>query len=65
MTETSNNKEFTFFLNSGPKEIKEKENPSLEFIIIQNDYFHTKIKELEIQFQELVDEKNQFEESLR
>ena len=51
-------KGFTFFMNSNPKEIRD----SLDYIVAQNDFFHTKIHELETQIKELTDEKNQFED---
>ena len=56
------NKGFTFFLGSSPKEIAEKDNPSLEYIVIQNDFLHKKVKELEKQIEELTREKDEFEE---
>ena len=51
-------REFTFFVNSNPKEIKD----SLDYIVAQNDFFHAKVHELETQIKELTDEKNQFED---
>lgn len=54
-------KGFNFFLNSSSKEIQEKDNPSLEYIIIQNDFLHKRVKELEEQNQELTKEKEEFE----
>jgi len=59
---SESNRGFSFFLNSSPKEINEKDNPSLEYIVIQNDFLHKKVKELECQIDELVKEKDEFEE---
>ena len=59
---SDSSKGFSFFLNSTPKEINEKDNPSLEYIVVQNDFLHQKVKDLEEQINELTKEKDQFEE---
>ena len=59
---TEQTKGFNFFLNSSSKEIHDKDNPSLEYIVIQNDFLHNKVKELESHIYELTQEKEQFEE---
>ena len=60
MSET--NKGFTFFLNSTPKEVNEKDNPSLEYIVTQNDFFHKRVRDLEEDIIDLTKEKDQFED---
>ena len=59
---SDSSKGFSFFLNSTPKEVNEKDNPSLEYIVVQNDFLHQKVKDLEEQINELTKEKDQFEE---
>ena len=61
MTEQSN-KGFTFFLGSSSKDINEKDNPSIEYIVVQNDFLHKRVEELQKQVEELTKEKDEFEE---
>ena len=56
------NKGFTFFLGSSSKDINEKDNPSLEYIVVQNDFLHKRLQELTKQVEELTKEKDEFEE---
>lgn len=53
---------FTFFSNSSPKEISQKDEPLLQYIVIQNDFLHQRVAELEKQIKELSQEKEQLEE---
>ena len=53
---------FSFFLGSSPEKISEKDNPSLEYIVVQNDFLHKRVEELQKQVEELTKEKDNFEE---
>ena len=55
-------KGFSFFVNSSPEKITEAHNPSLEFIVTQNDFFHKENSALKCKIQELVRERDEYEE---
>ena len=56
------NKNFSFFINSSPEEIIKKDKDNyLEYILIQNDFLHQKVQNLEKRIQEITEEKNEFE----
>ena len=61
MTEQSP-KGFSFFLGSSVEKINEKDNKSLEYIVVQNDFLHKRVEELQKQVEELTKEKDDFEE---
>lgn len=56
---------FQFFVNSVPTEIlQKKDNAPLEYIIVQNDFLHARLKKLELELKEIEEENDRQGKSL-
>ena len=54
-------KTFSFFVNSSPEEISKKEEPYLQYILLQNDWLHQQVEEFKKEIKNIKEEKEEFE----